>query len=167
MKFSRQAQVVVVSMVFVFSVSLCVAQRGERNMDPAARRAWIQARQGQMAGLQGDGLTPQERADLPPRLIQIQHGDPALLAELFGGSAIWGGEMAATGNVRGGNVNARGGRAASEQFGAGNRGINRGGFGRGFGGGGGARAPMGSASGGSYMPFGGFVPARPAGPGGR
>lgn len=151
-------QIVMISMICVFSVSLCTAQIGDRDMNPAVGQA-------QVASPQQSALTPQERADLPPRAIQVKYGDPALLAEIFGGSAIWGGEMGATGNVRGGNVNARGARANTGQFGAGNRGQNRGGYGRGFGGG--DRAPMGYATGGSYMPFGGFVSARPAGAGGR
>ncbi len=41
------------------------------------------------------------RMNLPPRLIQVQYGDPALLAELFGGTAIFGGMDGSTGGYGG------------------------------------------------------------------
>lgn len=64
------------------------------------------------------------RRNLPPRLIQIKYGHPALLAELFGGTAIYGGEEGGYGGGTSGrsgygSSSSRGGIGSSSSSGIG------------------------------------------------
>lgn len=116
---------------------------------PAAAPATAQA----TAEARGRGMAD-GRSDLPIRMLQVKYGNPALLAELFGGYAIYGdqaGMMGGTTGTTGGIGGQRGtqrGAAGTARPGTTGRGVGIGGRGGGYGAGRGGSSGYGRAYGG-------------------